>query len=34
MLELCLVIAMKHVLERRNGEPFNFEMLFEGESID
>eukprot|EP00794_Sanderia_malayensis_P003653 gene3653-4170_t len=28
VLELCLVVATKHVLERRSGEPFNFDMVF------
>jgi len=27
-LELCLVVAAQHVCERREGEPFNFEMLY------
>jgi len=28
VLELCLIVAMKHVREKRSGEPFNFDMLF------
>lgn len=28
ILELCLIIAAKHVVERREGQPFNFEMIF------
>merc|ERR1711962_44545 len=27
-LELCLVVAAQHVNERREGQPFNFEMVF------
>ena len=30
VLELCLIVAMKHVREKRSGEPFNFDMLFQG----
>ena len=30
VLELCLIVAMKHVREKRSGEPFNFDMLFKG----
>ena len=30
VLELCLVVSMKHVLEKRSGEPFNFDMVFKG----
>jgi len=28
VLELCLIIAMKHLTERYDAEPFNFEMVF------
>ncbi|XP_013378930.1 origin recognition complex subunit 4 isoform X1 [Lingula anatina] len=28
ILELCLIIAMKHLMEIYDGEPFNFEMLY------
>ena len=31
MLELCLIIAMKHLNETYDGEPFNFEMVYNGE---
>ena len=30
VLELCLVIAMKHLTETYEGEPFNFEMVYNG----
>ena len=30
MLELCLIIAMKHLLTIYDGEPFNFEMVYKG----
>ena len=30
VLELCLVIAMKHVRQIYDDEPFNFEMVFRG----
>ena len=30
VLELCLVIAMKHISEISDGEPFNFEMVYNG----
>ena len=30
ILELCLVIAMKHLTEIYDGEPFNFEMIYSG----
>ena len=30
MLELCLIIAMKHITDIYEGEPFNFEMVFNG----
>ena len=30
MLELCLIVAMKHVREKRSGEPFNFDMVYKG----
>jgi len=28
VLELCLIIAMKHLTETYDGEPFNFEMIY------
>ncbi|XP_047136010.1 origin recognition complex subunit 4 isoform X1 [Hydra vulgaris] len=28
ILELCLIVAAKHVLEKRIGQPFNFEMVY------
>lgn len=28
ILELCLIIAMKHLMEIYDGEPFNFEMIY------
>jgi hypothetical protein len=30
ILELCLIIAMKHLTEIYEGEPFNFEMVYSG----
>ena len=30
MLELCLIIAMKHLITIYDGEPFNFEMVYKG----
>ena len=30
ILELSLVIAAKHLLDRRDGQPFNFEMVYNG----
>ena len=30
VLELCLIIAMKHHGENTAGEPFNFEMILNG----
>ena len=30
MLELCLIIAMKHLTTIYEGEPFNFEMVYKG----
>ena len=30
MLELCLIIAMKHLITVSEGEPFNFEMVYKG----
>ena len=30
ILELCLIIAMKHVVELNGDEPFNFEMIYSG----
>ncbi len=30
VLEMCLIIAMKHLTDTYNGEPFNFEMVFAG----
>ena len=31
VLELCLVIAMKNISEISEGEPFNFEIVYNGE---
>ena len=33
ILELCLVIAMKHVHECSEGEAFNFEMVYNGRCV-
>ena len=33
VLELCLVIAMKHVQDISEDEPFNFEMVYSGELL-
>lgn len=33
VLELCLVIAMKHLNDTYDGEPFNFQMVYNGEVI-
>ena len=30
MLELCLIIAMKHLTTLYEGDPFNFEMVYKG----
>ena len=30
ILELCLIIAMKNITELSDGEPFNFEMVYNG----
>ena len=30
ILELCLIIAMKHLVATYDGEPFNFQMVFNG----
>ena len=30
VLELCLIIAMKHINELHDGDPFNFEMVYKG----
>ena len=30
ILELCLIIAIKHITDIYEGEPFNFEMVFNG----
>lgn len=32
VLEICLIIAMKHLNEVYDGEPFNFQMVYNGES--
>ena len=34
VLELCLMVAMKNVDEINNGEPFNFEMVYEGQRME
>ena len=33
VLELCLVIAMKHLTEISDGETFNFEMVYNGMTL-
>ncbi|XP_013917711.1 PREDICTED: origin recognition complex subunit 4 isoform X1 [Thamnophis sirtalis] len=33
VLELCLIIAMKHLNDTYEGEPFNFQMVYHGELI-
>ena len=33
ILELCLIIAMKHIVELNGDDPFNFEMVYSGTSI-
>lgn len=33
VLELCLVIAMKHLSEIYRNTPFNFEMVYKGLNI-
>ncbi|KAM6465216.1 origin recognition complex subunit 4 isoform 3-T8 [Liasis olivaceus] len=33
VLELCLIIAMKHLNDIYEGEPFNFQMVYHGEVI-
>ena len=30
MLELCLIIAMKHLITLSEGDSFNFEMVYQG----
>lgn len=30
VLEICLIIAMKHLNEVYDGEPFNFQMVYNG----
>ena len=30
VLELCLLIAVRHLMELSRGEPFNFEMVYSG----
>lgn len=30
ILELCLIIAMKHIVETNGYDPFNFEMVYKG----
>lgn len=32
ILELCLIIAMKHLNDIYEGEPFNFQMVHNGKS--
>ncbi|NXY62288.1 ORC4 protein, partial [Callaeas wilsoni] len=32
VLEICLIIAMKHLNDVYDGEPFNFQMVYNGES--
>lgn len=31
VLEICLIIAMKHLNDVYEGEPFNFQMVYNGE---
>ena len=33
VLELCLIIAMKHITDIYEGEPFNFEMVYNGKKL-
>ncbi len=33
VLELCLVIAMKHIQDISDDQPFNFEMVYSGELL-
>jgi len=33
ILELCLIIAMKHLVEIHGDEQFNFQMVYNGENI-
>ena len=33
ILELCLIIAMKHITDIYEGEPFNFEMVYSGKTV-
>ena len=30
ILELCLMVAMKHIVETNGEDPFNFEMVYNG----
>ena len=30
ILELCLMVAMKHIVEMNGEDPFNFEMVYNG----
>ena len=30
VLELCLIVAMKHIVELNGDDPFNFEMVYSG----
>ena len=32
VLELCLIIAMKHIVELNGDDPFNFETVYSGTS--
>ena len=32
ILELCLIIAMKHIVELKGDDPFNFETVYSGMS--
>ena len=31
ILELCLIVAMKQIVETKGEDPFNFEMVYSGE---
>lgn len=33
VLEICLIIAMKHLNDVYEGEPFNFQMVYNGECV-
>lgn len=33
ILELCLIVAMKHIVELNGDDPFNFETVYSGMSV-